>query len=100
MTIRSSTAVVEELVQVYPQEVVLPQLKQLYRQEIDEAIGEALRLLSAYRTRVDERTCDHERAKLMLVEAYTRDDSVSFRSLEASLKYVLKRQRLFAGTAS
>lgn len=52
MTITSSTAVVEELVQVHPQEVVLPQLKVLYKEEIDEAIGEALRLLSAYRTRV------------------------------------------------
>lgn len=100
MTIRSSTAVIEELVQVYPNEVVLPQLKQLYREEINEAIGEATRLLPTYCARVDGRTSNRERAKLMLVEAYLHDDSMSLRSLEASLKYVLKRQKLFASASS
>lgn len=80
--------------------MVLPQLKQLYKEEIAEAIGEAIRLLPTYCARVDERTGNREHAKLMLVEAYLRDDSMSLRSLEASLKYVLKRQRLFASASS
>jgi hypothetical protein len=98
VTIKGSTAVTEELARAYPEETVVAQLKQLYKTELERALEEADKLLPHYRSVVDARTyaCDH--AKLRLAAAYSQDDSLSVRALERSLKYVLKQQRVFAGT--
>jgi len=98
VTIKGSVAVIGELVRAYPQEVVLAQLKKLYRTELDEAIAEANKLLPRYRTVVEAQAYARARAGLMLVAAYSQDDSMGVRALERSLKYVRKQQRAFAET--
>jgi len=95
--VRGSAAVVDDLVQRYPGEMILEQLRELYRAEIDWVIREIYRLLPDYRSRVDGETYSCDRAKLMLVRAYLCSAPMTVESLETSLKYLLKQQQLFAG---
>lgn len=84
----------DDLVQRYPENLVVGQLRQLYKREIERVIEEIGDLLPDYRARVDENTYELERAKVMLVKAYGREGTLGIHGLEASLKYLLKTQRV------
>jgi hypothetical protein len=99
MSLRGCANVIDDLVQFYPEDVVVKQLEQLYRTEIRGVIGELGELLPHYRSWVDEQTYELEQAKVRLVEAYEREGTMSVRALETSLKYLLKKRRAFAEIA-
>lgn len=100
MSLRGCANVIDDLIQCYPEDVVVKQLEQLYRTEIRGVIGEIGELLPHYRSWVDEWTYEFERAKVRLVEAYEREGTMSVHTLETSLKYLLRKQRAFAEVAS
>ena len=100
MSLRGCAKVIDDLVQFYPEDVVVKQLEQLYRTEIRGVIGEIGELLPCYHRCVDEQTYELERAKVILVEAYEREGTMSVRALKTSLKYLLKKQRAFAEVAA
>jgi hypothetical protein len=90
----------DDLVQRYPENLVVGQLRRLYKREIERVVEEIGDLLPGYRARVDETTYELERAKVMLVKAYGREGTLGVRGLEASLKYLLKTQRALNEAAS
>ena len=96
MSLRGCGAVLDDLVQVYSEDVVVEQLKQVYREQIRQAAGEIGDLLPHYRARVDAPTYELERAQVRLIQAWEDEGSMDARALEASLKYLLKKQRVFA----
>lgn len=52
MSIRGCTAVIDDLVQTYPEDVVVEQPKKVYREQIRQAVEEIDRLLLHYHTQV------------------------------------------------
>jgi len=100
MSLRGCTAVIDDLVQVYPEDVVVKQLNQVYREQIRQVVGDIDDLLPHYRARVDAPTYELEHAKVRLIEAWEVEGTMSVRALEASLKYLLKKQRAFATLSS
>lgn len=99
MSIKGCTAVIDDLVQVYLKDTVVPQLERVYRKQIRQVVREIDELLPRYRTHVDAPTYEFERAKMMLVQAWEGEGAVGVRGLEASLKYLLKKQQAFASVS-
>lgn len=99
MSIRGCTAVIDDLVQAYPEDVVVAQLKQVYREQIEQVVAELGDLLLRYRGQVDAPTFELERAKVRLVQAWGDEGTMGVRGLEAALKYLLKKQRTLAGVS-
>jgi len=98
MAVGGSTVVIEELVQIYPQEVVLEQLEWLYREEIRRTIREIDALLPSYRAQVDEASYLRDREGFMALVAWSCDSSLSVHELETLLKCLLWQARLVAGS--
>jgi hypothetical protein len=96
MSLRGCAAVIDDLVQAYPEDVVVEQLKQVYREEIRQVIGEINERLLHYRTQVDMPTYELERAKVMLLQAWEGEGTMGVQALETSLKYLLKKQQVFS----
>ena len=96
MSIRGCASVIDDLVQAYPEDVVVEQFKQLYREQIRQVVEEIGDLLPHYRTQVDAPTYGLERARVMLVQAWEGEGTMGVQALETSLKYLLKKQQVFS----
>lgn len=88
-----STAVINELIQAYPVGEVVEHLEQLYRKKIKQVGLEVEFLLWHYRTRVDAKLYEQERAKVRYVQACEAEGTLSVRALEASLKCLLQQRQ-------
>lgn len=100
MSIRGCSAVIDDLVQAYPEDVVVEQLRQVYRDQIRQVAREIDDLLPRYRKQVDMPTYELERAKVMLVQAWESESTMGVQALEASLKYLLKKQQALSTISS
>ena len=90
MMVRSEE-VVTRLAQEYPREAVLERLKELYQAELYRVIEELGELLPRYRACVSRRLYGREKAELQRVKSHL-STKPSLQNLEASLKYLLKKQ--------
>ncbi len=79
---------------------MVKQLNQVYREQIRQVVGEIDDLLPYYRVRADALTYELEHAKVRLIEAWEGEGTMDIWALEASLKYLLKKQRTFATLSS
>lgn len=82
-------------VPVQPTQAVPEQLKRQYGAEVSRAIEEVVRLLPSYRTVVDSKTYERDRAGVMLVVAYVAEGEMGVRALPRSLNYLLKQEERF-----
>ena len=96
--IQKSQEVVTKLVQEYPRKVVLERLKELYKAELYQVIEELEQLLPRRRVCVSRHLYGREKAELKQLRAHLSTDSLSLQNLEASLKYLLKKQLLWTET--
>lgn len=95
-----SVAATQSLFQVYPKGVVPKELRNFFHNEIVKVIHEVEELLPCYRRCVDGRTYDLALAKLRLAVAWARDDTAGVRTLEASLKHLLRQKQVFAAASA
>lgn len=93
MSLRGCNALIDDLVRIYPQEVILEQLVQLYRAQIRRVIQEIELLAPHCQTYVSAKAYERDLAKMKLVEAWVGKNRVDVQTLERSLKYLLTRQR-------
>lgn len=96
MILKGYTAVIDDLVRIYPKVMIMEQLAQLYREQLKVILKELNQSMNDCRTQVTPEVYDREQAELRLLAAWVSTDPKDVYILERSLKYLLKRQRAFA----
>lgn len=96
--IKRSTEVSEQLVRIYPENVVKAQLEQLYKLKIDQTLAEIAVLLPQYCAAVDAQTYAWAHAELRRAVTYSLADAPMVEGLERVLRDLTKQQQTFVQT--